>query len=372
MEIVKFEQFGLDEQMAKEITKDLPAIIQERNILFIQYSEIIKLDIDDPKTSKKASELRKLIKNNRTQGVEKWHKSNKEYFLRGGQFVDAIKNKEVAENKRMEDSLESIEKHQEILEAQRMDKLNKERINLVLPYLEDVIGLRLCDMEQDVFDAYFTAKKNAYESKIEQERKAEDERLEVERKQKLKQHRIFKTSRLADFITDYDFIEWAEISEEEFKKIAEDSIKKRAEYEAEQEKIRFENEALKKEAELKEAKLKAEQEDREKKEAEEAKKRAVEDSKKQAEIDRIKAELEAEKKKEQERIAKEKDEQEAKLKAENELAKQGDMKRIKAWVDSMTIKVIVTENMKPESVEICNDILSKFESFKNFANSQIK
>jgi hypothetical protein len=361
MELVKFEQFGLNEDQAKQITKDLPAILSERDILAARYVEIMKMDINDPETTKAASEHRKLIKNNRTQGVEKWHKANKEFYLRGGQFVDAIKNKEIAENKRMEDALEAIEKHAERLEAERLMKLNQERIDLISPYMIDTTGLRLCDMDEDVFEAYFSAKKKAHEDRIEAERKAEEERIERERKEQLSRDRVFKTSRLVDFISEYDSIQWGEISDSDFESIVKGAIEKRKAHEAEQERIKIENERLKKEAEEKEAKLKAEQEARDKKEKEAARLRAIEEAKKQAELDRIKAELEAERKAEQERIAKEKAEQEAKLKAEQELAKAGDNKRIKAWIDSMVIKPIGTENMKPESIEICNEIFAKFE-----------
>jgi hypothetical protein len=322
MQLVKFEQFGLNENQAKEITKDLPAILSERDILAARYSEIMKMDINDPKTSKIAAEHRKLIKNNRTQGVEKWHKVNKEFYLRGGQFVDAIKNKEVAENKRMEEALEAIEKHAERMEVERLNRLNQERIDLISPYMIDTTGLLLCDMDEDVFEAYFSAKKKAYEDRIEAERKSEEERIERERKQQLSRDRMFKTSRLVDFISDYDSIQWGEISDSDFDFIVKGAIEKRKSHEEEQARIKDENERLKKEAEEQKAKLKAEQD--------------------------------------------------AKLKAEQELAKAGDNKRIKAWIESMVIKPIGTENMKPESIEICNEIFAKFEGFKKWANSQVR
>lgn len=372
MELVKFEQFGLDEQKAIEITKDLPAISAERDVLSVQYSEVMKMDINDPETSKKARDLRILIKNNRTKGFENWHKVNKEFFLRGGQFVDALKNKEVAENKRMEDALESIEKHQERLEAERLVKLNKERIDLVAPYLDDVTGLNLSSMEEDVFEAYLTAKKTAYESKIEAERKAEEKRIEDERKERLKQTRLFKTSRLADFIPEYDSIVFAEMDEEVFFDLVNTAIQKRTEYEEKQERIRIENERLKAESDALQAKIDKEKKEREDKERIEAEKRSKEEAKKQAELDKIKAELEAEKKREADRIAKEKAEKEAKEKAELELAKAGDMVRIKSWVESMVIKPIGTEKMKPESIAICNEIIEKFESFKTWAKNKAK
>jgi len=320
MELVKFEQFGLNENEAKEITKDLPQILAERDVLSEQYNEVIRMDIEDKETSIVAKNLKKLIRDNRTKGIEIWHKTNKEYFLRGGQFVDAIKRKEIAENNRMEDALEEIEKYHERKENERLTKLNNDRINLVAPYLDDTTGLQLALMEQDVFEAYLTAKKTAYEKSIEEEKRIEEERLEAERKEK-----------------------------------------------EEIERIRLENEKLKKEAEENEAKLKTEKEERERKELEEAKKRAIEEAKKQAEIDRIKAELEAERKKEQERIEKEKAELEAKFKAEKDAKKAPEKDKILNAIDSILLPELDLKELENQYIEI----KSKLEGFKKWAKSII-
>src|SRR6478752_2510888 len=174
-------EFGLTEEKANEITRDLPQILTEREPLIAQYNEVIVMDIEDPKTAERASEVRKLIKNNRTKGLESWHKNNKEYFLRGGQFVDAIKKREVAENERMEDALEQIEKYAENKEKERMADLQTERVELIRPYVESPELLKLGEMDQDVWDAYFSAKKSAHEKKVEEEKQAEAARIEKER-----------------------------------------------------------------------------------------------------------------------------------------------------------------------------------------------
>lgn len=366
MEVVKYEEFGLDEQKAKELTRDLPQIIKEREILSEQYNQVIQLDIDDPETAKRAREVRLLIKNNRTKGVENWHKVNKEYFLRGGKFVDAIKNKEIAENKRMEDVLEQIEKHQEILEAKRIEKLNQERIELISPYVEDTTGLDLGSMQEDVFEAYFTAKKNAYEVRIEAERKAEEERLEAERKERLYNDR---KERLINFWNFWNKeADLAEISDKEFNKILSDAKKASAKHEAEQAKIREENERLKKEREAEQARLKAEQEKREAEEKKRREKEEAERKAKEAEIAKMKAELETERKREEERIAKERAEQEAKLKAEQEAKKAPSKEKIRKAISYLYMPELeLDDNAK----EVYNDICAKFNNFKVWANNQI-
>lgn len=366
MEVVKYEEFGLDEQKAKEITKDLPQIIKERDVLVSQYNEILKLDIDDPETAKMASELRRLIKNNRTKGFEDWRRVNKEYFLRGGQFVDAKAKLEIAENKRMEEALEQVEKRQEIIEAKRIEKLNQERIELISPYLEDVTGLDLGSMQNDVFEAYLTAKKNAHEAKIEAERKAEEERLEAERKEKL------YNDRKEQLINYWNFwnkeVNLAEISDKEFNKILSDAKKAHQKHEAEQEAIRKENERLKKEREAEQARLKAKQE---KREAEEKKRREKEDAErkaKEAEIAEYKAKLDAEKKREQLRMQKEKEAEDARLKAEQEAKKAPDKEKIRKAIDYISMPELeLDDNAKEVYDEVCN----KFNSFKLWANNQI-
>jgi hypothetical protein len=369
MEVVKFEEFGLDEQKAKEITKDLPQIIKERDTLSVQYNEIIKMDIEDPETAKRAGDLRKLIKNNRTKGVEAWHKVNKEYFLRGGQFVDAIKKKEIAENKRMEDALEEIEKHQEILEAKRIEKLNQERIELISPYLEDTIGLQLGSMEEDVFDAYLTAKKNSYEAKIDAERKAEEERLEAERIEKLHQERKELALPYYQFWSDFEkTLNFGEQSDKDFKSFMARNKKAKADYDAEQAKIRAENERLKKEREAEQAKLKAEQEAREEEERKRKEKEEAERKEKEAEIAKYKAKLEAEKKREEERIRKEKKAEDARIKAEQEAKKAPSKEKIRKAVESVHMPELELDD---SSKEVYIDICTKFENFKKWADDQV-
>lgn len=174
------KQFGLEESKADQMKAGLTPIFAEREILAEQYNRVITQELNDA-TLKEARELRIKIRDNRTKGIEKWHKANKEFYLRGGQFVDAIKKVETAENERMEANLESIEKHFENLEKERQNKLHNERLALITPFVDDTIGLDFRTMGQDVFDAFLTAKKSAFEARIEAEKKAEAERIEAAR-----------------------------------------------------------------------------------------------------------------------------------------------------------------------------------------------
>lgn len=323
MEIIKInaQDFGIEPQKEDELIGNLKQIQYERNVLENQYNEVIKMNIEDLKTSKIAKELRLKIRDNRTKGIETWHKTTKNFFLKGSQFVDAVKNKEIAINERMESNLEQIEKYFENLEKQKIEKLQQERIELITPFIENTSNLNLGNMEQDVFEAYLTAKKNAYNDRIEAKRIEELERIE----------------------------------------------KQKAEAEA-IEKQRLENEKLKAEAELREKEIKAER----KKQADIlAKERAEAEAKLKAEIEakeKIEAELKA-KKDAEIKAENEKLESEKLLKKEAEkLAKAPARERLHVWVDSFEIPDSPLIEANPR-VTI---IMRKFREFQFWAKKEIE
>jgi hypothetical protein len=336
--LIDSEKYGIEQTKATELVGNLPQILSERAELVPQFNDIIKLDINDPATAKKAAELRKLIKNNRTKGIEVWHKTTKDYFLKGGQFVDAIKRKEIAENERMEEALEQIEKHQENLEKERIAKLQREREGLLLAYeVENLSTLNLGNMNDDVFDSFLSASKQKFNDKKEAERKAEEERLAREKAELEERERI-------------------KVENERLKKEAEQKEKELAEErKAAEEKLRIEREKaeqermerellLAKERAENEKKLKEEREQKEKIERELAEKKAAEELK------------------EKERIAAE---EKARKEAEK-LAKAPIKKQLNVWVDSFQLPEFTNEH------ELANEIKAKFEAFKTWSKNQIE
>jgi hypothetical protein len=191
MNLVKINpaEFGIEETKAEQMTADLTPIFAERNILATLYADVIVKELNAA-TIKEARELRLKIRDNRTKGVERWHKANKEFYLAGGRFVDAIKNKEVAENIRMEDALQQIENHFENLEKQRIADLQKEREALLAPYnVENAAALNLGTMPDDIWDGFIIGQKVRFEQKQEEARlarEAEEARIEAERAEREK------------------------------------------------------------------------------------------------------------------------------------------------------------------------------------------
>ena len=363
--VVNPKEFGIEEKEANNLLGNLPQIKAERNILESQYSEIIQMDIDDPETTKKARSLRLLIKDNRTKGVLVWHKTTKDFFLQGGKFIDAIKNKEVAENERMEEALEKIEKHAEIKEQQRQKELSDKRVLELDKYKEFVpIGLNFGIMPDEEFQKVVNGAKLQYDAKIEAEKKAEFERIENERLNKLENQRRIEIAPFVQFITENKDIR--NMSDSDYSDLLKSLQNAKSEYEKEQEKIRLENEKLrleKEKAEKEAQRIKAENEKRLAKEREEAAEKLIIEQEKAAKIQK-----ELDDKKEAERLENERKnaEIERQKKEAEKLAKAPVKKQLDNWLNLFQSPVSPIEH---EKVDL---ILEKFESFKKWAKSEIE
>lgn len=301
-------EFGIEPIKANELLANLPQIIEERKTLEKQFNEIVRLDIEDLETSKKAKRLRLLIQKNRTQGINIWHKTNKDYFLKGGQFVDAIKRKEIAINERMENDLEKIEKHAEIKEAKRLDELEVKRKEILTPFAEFVaFGINLRLLSDEDFEKVLNGAKMQFNANQQELARIETERIAREKAdEEAREQQRLENLRLK-----------AEAEARE-KQLAEERAKAEAERKAIEEKARKLAEELEQ-------------------------KRLAEEKAKKEEL----ARLEAEKKE-----------------AEN-LAKAPIKNQLSAWVNSFELPKTNVNN------ELSQDIKAKFEAFKKWSLTQI-
>ncbi len=373
--VISAKEFGLEESQATQITSGLKTILEEREVLVENYKEVIKLDITDAENMKVFRELRLKIANNRTKGINVWHKTNKEYFLTGGRFVDAIKNKEIAENTRMEEALMEGEKYFENLEKEKKAELNKARLEQLAPYVEDTIGLDLSGMEEDVWDAYFSTKKAKFEATLAEQKRLEEEKLENERLDRLEKQRAFEVAPFAQFIEGQP--DYRSMSEKSYSDLKSTLLASKKQYDKEQEEIRLENERLKKEREdemIKQKKIEQERQaeikkQNEAREAEEKKKAEIQAKKDAAIQAELKKEREAAEQLRKEKldaeIAEAKIVEAEELKAK-ELAKAPVKEKLTLWVESFDIP----EN--PAKNEVSEQIEAKFQSFKNWAQSEIE
>jgi hypothetical protein len=372
------EKFGIEPTKATELMGNLPVVKQERELLISEFNEVVTLNIDDKTTSKRAGELRKRIAKNRTQGIMEWHKRAKEFFLRGGQFVDAIKRVEVSINEKMEEVLEAIEKHQENLEKQRKAELREARLSEIQKY-NGTEPVGLSEMDENQFQTYLSGVKYQFE----QAEKARIEAEEKQRKDALHNDRKTRLARYADFIPGFDSAYFGEISEDDFVKVGTDAKAKKDAYDAEQERLRQEAEKARKEAEeaqrlAREAQLKAEAEARKAQEEAQAKLRAEQEARRKAEQESLRKQQEAEAEARKLREAEDarlKAEADAKAKAEQEaqeLAQKSDNDRLVAWIESFSIPAIPQGKYTKKSQTTIEEIQLKFEAFKNWAELQTK
>lgn len=382
--VVNPTEYGIEKEKANELLGNLPQIKSEREEYEKQYADVIKMDIESKDTAKVARELRLKVKENRTQGIEKWHKATKNYFLKGGQFVDAIKNKEIVINERMEENLMQIEKHFELQEQKRKDELKEKRTLELSDYAEFVpFGIDLGGLTDEEYAKVFNGAKLQHKAKLEEEKQAEKERLEQERLDAIERKRIVEVASYSDFA---DFgVDLRTMEEEEYNKYINKLKYRKDKHLEEQEEIKAERDRLEKQAEqerelrikrggilkpyiifirdydnlisLGEAEFEKELNDI-KKEAElyweQEKQEKQKQAKEQAELEE-RRQLEA--KAEQERLSREIE--------KSKLAKAPIKEQLSVWVDGFSVAQINIEH------NVKDNIIEKFNAFKSWAKSEI-
>lgn len=173
-------EYGLTDETAARIEAQFTPMLAKMTELESEYNVILGLNVEDPNTAKLAKDLRLKYVKVRT-GTAEIHKVQKAFFLNGGRFVDGWKNAQLFASQGKEEALERIEKHAENLERERLEKLQQLRVALLAEYVENASELSLSGMEQDVFDAYLSAKKQAFEDRKAAELKAEQDRIAREK-----------------------------------------------------------------------------------------------------------------------------------------------------------------------------------------------
>ena len=351
--IVKIDplEFGLTVETAANIENQFAPMLAKMTELEVEFNGVLALDKSLPTTAKKARELRLKYKDVRV-GTEKIHKVQKAYYLNGGRFVDSWKNIQAIASQNNEEVLESIEKHAENLEKERLERLQILRVALLADYVENASDLMLSSMPDDVFEAYLTTKKQQFEDKKAAEAKAEADRIAREKAE--------AEEREAQRMENIRLKAEADKREAEIEAERKENARIEAEKEAERERLR----------KIEAAKLEAERARIEKENADQlAKLQAEKDAEiaKQKEMARkIQEELYnkriAEEEAERVRIAAEKA---AKLEAEK-LAKAPIKSQLTAWVNSFQIPQTAIEHEKKTLIE------AKFSRFLEWAKSEIE
>lgn len=350
--IIKAADYGLEETAAVEMQQGLSVPIGERKLLIKEFEDISIQEVTYENVHI-FKELRLKIVKNRTQGIDLWHRKGKEVSLRLGQYYDAVKRKENQVNKSMEDVLMKGENHFENIKKEELKNLQDERVKQLSKFVEDAHERDLAGMDEDVWKAFLSTKEDAYNEKIAAEKKAEDERIEDERILKLHNTRreLLIQSGVWGFREGWlDSECLGELSEEKFNEINDSLSGKKKSHEEEQDRIKKENERLKKEAKEKEQREEKERLDREKKES---LRLAIE--KKEREEREEKERIEKEK---QEAILKKERDAKAKVESELKAKKEDEEKAEKERLDS------IENDLKKGDKEKIDDLINDLELLK--------
>jgi len=276
-----------------------------------------------------------------------------------------------------EAALEEVEKAREKKEAARKEALRIERLDMLKPYCDNPEFYPLGEMDEPGFNDLLNGMKLQAEAKVKAEQdRLEALRLEEERKEKEAKIHAITQQRTVFLATTYQYsftgeTPLGELSDSDYDAVVFQAKNHFEAKQKEEQRIKKENEKLRKQKEAddaKAAKAKKEADDKLKKEREEAaEKLRIEKEK----SDKLAADLKAKQDKEDEdkRLA---DEAEKKRIAdEKKAAKAPDKEKLQKWVNQFDIADIPT-GLSNESGTIGLEISNKFDAFKEWAKKQIE
>jgi hypothetical protein len=345
------KEFGLDESQAQEIEQHFTPVVVERDNLAEIYTEIVGKEIS-PETTTQARELRLKLVKVRTN-TDKIHKTQKAFYLAGGRFCDAWKNKTIIVLEQMEEKLLSIENYYINIEKEKAEKLKQERILILSEFCENPESYPLGLMSEDAFNNLVEGQKLIIKQRQEKAKKAEKERVEAELREAKERERIRIENEKLRKENEAKELQLRKEREEAEKKLAEERVKAESERKVVEEKNRKEREEAERLAKIesdKQAKIIAEQ---------------------KAQQERIQAELDA-KRAADNKIKAEKEKAETlRIAEEKRLAKAPDKEKLSKWLDNIKCEMIDITTLNNDAYNAATDIIAKFEAFKNWAKSQI-
>jgi len=263
------QEFKLEIAKASSIMSAFIEKVTERDILLANSVVVLSKEIT-PELSNEARDLRLKLVPIRT-GIDKIHKVEKDFYLQAGKFVDAIKNKLQQPIIQREGQLKNIEEHFDRIEKERLEALQIERSDLLRPYSDKADELDLVSMDQEVFEAFLSARKLTFEAEQKRLAAEEEKYKAIVLKQKLEIERKIEIGAYSPFIENYNTIILSDLTDKEFKVLLTSGKKSFETDQKEKEKIAKENEKLKKELEKKN------EQERKAKEKEEAVAKAAEE-----------------------------------------------------------------------------------------------
>lgn len=188
--IVIANQAGLAEDKTKQLLVSFGQFFKEAQILANEAKKIIIVNEKQTDEMKRARELRLKIKEIRTKGVEPTRKKLKEQAIRENKAIDGISNVIKALIIPVEEHLEKQERFLEIKKAEKKEKQFQNRLAQISPYVEDVSFYAIREMVDEDFNKLVNDCKISYEANKRAEEEAEKQRIREEQDRLVEQKRI--------------------------------------------------------------------------------------------------------------------------------------------------------------------------------------
>ena len=167
--VITPEEFNLPTEKAKTILTAFAPKELEFTTLVGEYMEVISLPLED--ALGKAMELKKRYIDIE-KSINAIHKAEKDFYLNGGRFVDAQKNRYIVHITEHKKKLDSIIKYRELQDKAEKQKIIDARKETLKQYMSEVDHLDL-SMSDEIFEAFLNVKKKEWEDSEELKRSNE-------------------------------------------------------------------------------------------------------------------------------------------------------------------------------------------------------
>lgn len=416
---VVIEQSGVERSTALTLLNSFMPFLQQAKEWDKKAHELVVTDASQVREMQMARAARLALRGIRIE-ADKKRKALKEDSLRYGKAVQGVYNVIDFLIAPIETHLKEQEDFVKIQEAKMKAAIKDQRDAELAPYIEFVpYQVDLGELTEAAWQTVLNGAKLQKQAKIDEEAKAERDRIALEEKKKTEEYRRNKMFELGLKWNGQEFIfrdinfHWTDLicmKDDEFETAYAGAVERKKQIEAEEaaeaERIRLDNERLRAEAierdrkatealaeqkrladiakkRQEEAIAKADKERKELEEKNERERKKREEkaqrerdaaaklmAEKQAETDRLAAEIKAREdaeKAEAERLAKiEAD----KIAEQKKLEKAPDKEKLTTWINQM--EVPGPSVTTAEGIAMCNNIMAKLESFKNWALTQIE
>lgn len=310
--------------------------------------------VTDPKVARASRLVLRKIR------VEASHKKDelKENVIRVGRAIDAAYKEIEGTISPMEETLEGVEKAAERAEAARRAQIKTERESTLAPYNVVTTFYDLVNMPDEVFAELLSDKKAAHEAKLVAVVKAEAERIEREKAEAAERERVrLENERLKKEAAEREAAAKAEREKAETERKQLEAERAAAEAKAKKERDFIEAKAAEEKRNAEVAAKAAAEKARQEREAVEAKAKAERMAREKAE-----AELKAAKDAEAKRLA---DIEAARKKAE----RAPDREKLAAFAQSLR-SILVPALSSPEGAAVASQIVDQVEKFAKWVETK--